>query len=262
MKYSLSNRQPKNILKQADEIYIYYRDFAVFTELIETYPNKDFLLILRAEDEIPDADWNFLAICKDRINLEIECDNIQHFSMCRFHKIPFCLTRPMESFYELRNWIDLGATSFHIGPSLFFDMEELLKIDVKIRFIPNVPGNNELRLKGKSWMTAPWIRPEDIELYAGTNNVCKFYTDVDDYLKQEQALFNIYSAAYWPGSLNDVIRGVNTDCRSAALIDEFGKHRLSCRNRCQINPNYCHFCQSCEYFGQLVEEKFKPKEEN
>lgn len=262
MKYSLSNRQPNNVLENADEIYLYYRDFGIFTKLIETYPNKSFLIILRETDKVPIADWEFLQICKNRVKLEIECTTMEHFSMCKFHEIPFCLYKPMESFYELRNWMSLGATSFYIGPTLFFDMEELLKINIKIRLIPNTPGNNEIRPKGGNYMSAPWIRPEDIELYAGSENICRFFTDVEDYLKQEQALFNIYQNGHWPGKLGDIIRGLGSDCRSAALLDDFGKKRLSCHNRCQIDPNYCHFCQSCEHFGQLITKKFQFEEEN
>lgn len=255
MRYSLSNRQSEFYLEKADEIYIYYRDFAVFDEIIEKYPQKDFLIILDEDDSVAISDWDFIAICAQRVNLEVECTILEQFQECRNRKIPFCLHRQIDSFYELNIWKEFGATSFYIGPSLFFDMKNLLQKGLKIRFIPNVPNNNSMRQSNKNWINAPWIRPEDIELYSGENNICRFNLNAGDYLKQEGALYRIYTDHEWLGSLDMIIHNVGTTCRSVALPQNFGSTRLECRHKCQINPNSCHFCHTCEKLGKTLENQ-------
>ena len=258
MKYSLSCRQSKEFLQQTDEIYIEYRDFNIFPDLIDSYPDKDFLLIMQESDDVLIEDWDFIAVCAKRVNLEVECDTFNHYAACTVRGIPFCPARIIDSFFDLQNWIDMGATSVHIGPSLFFQMKDLLQRNIKIRFTPNVVNNNQLRPLNKNWMSAPWIRPEDIELYSGTDNICQFHLSVPERIKQEQALFNVYKAQKWLGSLSQIIYGLESSCRSAALPDEFGKQRLSCRNRCKINPDSCHYCETCEsLMGKLQPGKEK-----
>ena len=45
MKYGISARQPKDILKKADEIIIDYKDIDYLFDLIELFPDKKYILL-------------------------------------------------------------------------------------------------------------------------------------------------------------------------------------------------------------------------
>ena len=72
MKYCLSARQPKTILKKADEIKIELRDFKAIPEYIEDYPDKT--LILEFVNELPeDFNWEEIQAYADKMNGNFIC---------------------------------------------------------------------------------------------------------------------------------------------------------------------------------------------
>jgi hypothetical protein len=222
-----------------DEIYVEYRDIDILTDIIDNYPNKNIAVIFNSNTPI---DWTFLKACHSQAQyLTCECSTLDQILNCRNYGLNFYWSQAIQSFYELHQIINLGVDSVYIGPELFFNYDKLLNVlNVPIRLIPNVVNNNAFNIG--SGVCAPWVRPEDINLYDNGRNICRFDLQASN-LIQERTLFNLYSKdKKWPGNMNDVIHNLKADCRGIFIDDSFGYRRLNCNNICQ-KGGACRFCE-------------------
>ena len=245
MKFCLNWRQPEDILRQATEIFIPYKDINIITDIIEDYPTKRILVILDNEREI---DWNFLKACSGKAKISCECVDLEQMLICKQHKLNFHWSQSIQSFYELHQLIEFGIDSAYIGPELFFHQNILKNMNIELRLIPNVVNNNAFRTD--SGIHGTWIRPEDIEYY--NDAMIHFFIQTDDSpLVQERTLLLLYSQKRWLGDLNKIIFGIGVNCNNAVIDDDFGYQRLNCGNGCQ-KGRACHFCDRVITLAQAI----------
>lgn len=118
--------------------------------------------------------------------------------------------------------------------------------------VVNVAHPAYLPLENTNGICGQWVRPEDAKLYSTRIN-CFEFDEVD--LKQEEVLLHIYKDNQeWPGNLNLIIKKLNYDVDNRGLIEEVGKRRMTCRQRCWGNSN-CHLCVSAFKFAEALKKE-------
>ena len=248
MKFCLSNRQPIDILKKADEIKIEMRDFRAIPEYLEKYPNKT--LILEMENNIPsDFNWDIIKKYSDILNGNFYCafSNIQQVNECSNRGIKFYYKYPITSFYELEGLKELGVSYALIGIPLIFNLDKVSEYNIPLRVVPNIAY--EPYIPHKDGVCGQWIRPEDLEKYGKYIDAVEFYHKD---LRQETALYHIYAEnKSWPGDLKLLIENLNFSCDNILIYDadNFAERRMNCKQKC-LEGRFCTYC-----YNQLNSEQ-------
>ena len=251
MKYCLSGRQSKMYLEKADEILVEQRDYRYISDLIIEHPNKTIIL------DIKDFDDENLRNCvieygKDKTINFVCCiyglspNNLEWFN---YHNIKFYYGYSVNSFYDVKGLIDLGAEYVKIHAPLTFNMEQLSKFDCKFRMIPNVAY--DAYIPRHDGICGQWVRPEDVQYYEEGIYVFEF-ENVN--LEQERTLYNVYSEQKkWNGNLYFLITNLNVHCDNRGLPENIGQARANCGQRC-MQTGTCHFCQTAFMFEKTIRE--------
>ena len=241
MKYCLRNRQSAKYLRLADEIKMDYRDYKSLPDLLVDYPTKK--IIIKIDYTIEEVDW--LALDKSfRLapkRLIFCISSFEQAELCKKLGMLFYYGFPIQTFQELRFWIDYGVCYVVLGAPLFFRLPVVKKMcPVPIRAIPNVAFMGDLPYE--NGLHGTYIRPEDVEIYEPYISVFEF-EDCDR--DKEQGLYRIYAELKeWPGDLSDIITNFKYQGLNRIVYHEFAERRLNCRQRCEEEPNSCHWCQT------------------
>ena len=247
MKYCLSSRQTNKYLTLADEIKVQSRDYRQIPDLFVDYPDK--MIILDVTNENLDSEEYRKIIeqySKASNNFCCAIYNLAYASWFEQRGIKFYYGYPINSYYDMRGLIDLGVEYIKITAPLTFDMDTLVRYDVKFRMVPNVAY--DAYVPRCSGIYGQWVRPEDITYYEDGVYIFEFE---DTTLDKEQTLFDIYNKGVWPGNLNLLITNLNYDVDNRTIPEELGKARATCKQRC-METGACHFCEAAFRFEKTL----------
>ncbi len=249
MKYCLRSRLESAYVIKADEIKVDFRDRASIPDLIEKYPNKTIILMCYTGEEIDWAlcgKWKILA--RDKFIMCVS--SIDDATICKEKGFKFYFGYPVKTFYELNAMKDLGVCYVRLGEPLFFQMEEVKKVGLPIRAVPNVAYID--MVPHKDGVCGTWIRPEDMHAYEDYVDIIEF-EDCD--VKKEQALFRIYAEQRnWPGETRMLISNFDYDGLNRIVVPDVVEKRLKCGQRCQMG-SHCRLCYRA--FDLANQEKTK-----
>ncbi len=237
MKVCLSGRQTNEYLLKANEIKIPYKDRKALSDYFINYPDANIILEIYSSDNI--VDWkeieHFNILSKGK--LIICLSDTKEINQCKKLGIPYYLGYPIASFYDLQAVIALGVEYVRLDAPLFFKLDQIKNLDIKIRAVPNIAYLAYLHRE--NGVCGTWIRPEDISLYEDYIDVIEF-EDADQ--KKEQALYRIYmEEKAWSGNLDMIITNLNYSAINRLIVPNFGEMRISCGQRCQETQD-CEFC--------------------
>lgn len=238
MKICLSSRQTKEYLQNADEIKVEYRDKNSIPDLIFTYPEATIILVRSDNEEL--LNWDeikrYKMLTHDKFIMAIS--SMKDIVFCNEHEIPWYAGFPVKTFYELHALKNLGACYVRLGEPLFFMMDQVSKIGVPVRAVPNVAYIDGIfREDG---VCGTWIRPEDLEAYEPYITTIEF-EDIDRQEK-EQALYRIYvEDKKWAGTLGLLVSNFNYPGVNRMIPPDLIEKRLNCGQRCQ-ETGHCKIC--------------------
>lgn len=249
MKYSVSIRQPKNVLQKADEIKLDYKDRKGLYNFIEDedLKKKKYVLIIPRDTEV-EIDWKELQMFAAKLDLTLALANLRMAKACHDYKLKFYWAYPITSFYELRGCIYLGVCEVLLGAPLYFDLAEVKKHGVPIRLVANVCFDGYIpRPNG---VCGTYVRPEDVPAYEPYVDILEF--DTDD-IKKESVLLKVYQEdKNWPGNLNLILTNLGENVDNRAIPEQFGQARTQCRQNCQRNGN-CKLCFTAIQLSQSLD---------
>ncbi len=252
MKYALTGRQPKPMLRKVDEIIVESRDYRYISELFIDVPNKTIVLDIPNE-EFEDLKPTLIEYNKvEESNFVCRIYNLdpEVIEWFHFNNIKFYYGYSVNSFYEVQGLINLGVEYIKIHAPLTFNVNILKRFDTKFRMVPNVAY--VAYIPRKDGMCGQWIRPEDIKHYEEGIYVFEFE---DANLEKERTLYHIYAEnGYWPGNLNLLITNLNINADNRGLPEEIGEVRANCGQKCMMNGN-CHFCDTAFRFENMLRTK-------
>ena len=242
MKYSLSSRQPKSLLLQADEIRIAQNDLNQLIDLVHEMPDKEYVILVSG-----DLTCAQLSSLKDEIILTLCVDNLWRAQQFQEQGFKWYYKHTITSYYELNQVLALGASQAIIGSPLIFDLPNLKTFNCALRARPNLAY--EPYLPAANFYCGSWIRPEDTAIYDEYITTYEFYAPG---LNEEATLFLIYhDKQEWPGNLHLLFHNFHEDIDNCAVPPDLAASRIKCQQRCQRN-NTCHLCEAAFHLAQTL----------
>lgn len=255
MKYSVSNRQPKDIIEKADEIIVKEKDYREIPDLFLKYPNKTIILEC-TNSFLVDKNNIILDFSASSNNFvcKLEELDISIINWLKTNNIKFYYKYPVNTFFDLNELINLGSEYAVITIPLTFQMNLLENLPIKLRMVPNVAYSSYI--PRKNGIYGQWVRPEDVKYY---ENIYVFdFENVD--LIEEKTLLHIYKDNQnWPGNLNHLFTNFNLDIDNRGVLEDIGKKRSVCGQRCQIN-HICDYCKTALNFSNTILQYKKIKQ--
>lgn len=259
MRFSVFCGQDGSTLTQADEIHLRQKDIDMLLDLIEKFPDKDYVVDI--ENEISETTWQMLKACNQKIGGTVYCClyDIYLYQECKQYDLPFFYAFPANSFFELKSLKELGVSYVRLGMPIFFQMADVATFGIPIRITPNKAFEEYIPRKNGG-ICGQWVRPEDLHLYEPYGaTICEFRTQdisVENPLIFERTLLHIYKdRKEWPGRLNNIVKDLGNNCYNIFLEEDIGKHRLNCKQICQLDK--CHYCPQAMSFANTLENKYK-----
>lgn len=159
-------------------------------------------------------------------------DNLNQYNMLWGYKYP------VSTFMELDSLKKLGAHSVLIDAPLTHRLYEVEDYNfAEVRMVANVAYY--AYIPRENGVVGSYIRPEDVETYAGYVDVIEF-EDCDK--KREQALYRIYMENHaWPGNLRTIITNLDYNGVNRMIPADFAEKRMNCGQRC-LESGSCHLC--------------------
>lgn len=245
MKYCVSGRQPRDILKKADEIRLNYKDKEGMYNFIEDFPNKKYIITIPKDDSV--IDWQELQMFSTKVDLTLALENVRMAKICKELKLKFYWAYPITSFYELRGLVFLGVCELLLGAPLYFDLAEVKRYNLPIRLVANLCFDGYIpRPNG---VCGTYVRPEDVPAYEPFVNTLEFETDD---IKKEAVLLKVYQEdKHWPGNLNLLLTNLGEHVDNRGIPEQFGAARTQCRQNCQRNGS-CKLCFNAIQLSQTA----------
>jgi len=258
MKFCVRSRVSPRYLQQADEIRVDYRDRDTLYDLPKKYRNKVFILTfpIGYNDNI---DWkelhNYNLVCEG--NFVLNCSDVQVAKYAKEnYNIKIMINTEATSYWELEGLINLGVEYAYVGIPLFFDLEHVKDLNIKLRTIPTVSYNHSL--PHDNGICGQWIRPEDVDKYDPYIDVMEFeYCQVS----REEALFRAYALnKSWNTRLDLLVEDLGSPAINRLINPELVNTRLNCRQRCKSGQS-CHMCYTAlqmanpDLYKNIIENK-------
>ena len=238
MRYSVSSRQTPEYLRKSDEIKVMFNDRNIIFDLIEKYPGKT-INLCKYYIHQEEIDWkeilNYHKLAQG--NFVFGLSYVDDMMECKAQGIKFYYLDYVRTFREARGLKDMGVEFLQIDAPLFFQMDKVQKLEMRVRATANLSIRELFNYPDGA--PGPWIRPEDVELYEPYIDTIEF-ARVN--LDQERALFRIYAEQHkWPGDLGLIIQDLNHLGVNRMIPSTLTEHRLNCAQKCQENGN-CRLC--------------------
>lgn len=250
MKYSVSGRQPLEVLRKADEIKLDYRDKdKIFDYLIDFEEEpKEYVVVLGNAEEIV---WDELVKINELSNnkLTVAIRILQNAEILNDLGIKWYWEYAITTYYELDTVMNFNPTYLLLGAPLYFDLPEVKKRNVPIRLVANMCYEN--MLPHKTGATGTYVRPEDVPAYEKYVDILEFVTFGN--LKKEHTLLGVYLSGHWPGNLNLLLTNLGEHVDNRAVPEQFGEARIQCRQSCMRN-SHCRLCENLIKFAQVVDK--------
>lgn len=250
MKYCISGRQPKSVLRKADEIRMQYRDKDRLIDYIEEFSDKTFILDI--PKGVKDLDWDLYKTYSEKVDFILCLYDFELAEACKLNDLKFYWGYPIFSWYELKGVIAFEPCYLLLTAPLCFSLRQVKdKTDIPIRLCPNVA--NEEYIPREEGLHGPWVRPEDVKIYETWVTALEFKTDD---LSKEETLLHIYKDNQaWSGNLNLLFTNFNINVDSRVLPDELGEVRANCNQRC-MQADTCHYCESSILYATAVRNRY------
>ena len=250
MKYCLSNRQSKNLLIKADEIFVRHNDYRAIIDYIVEYPEAIIIFDIPG-DKFEDLKEQILKYKDLTDKLVCRIDSLERAYWFNSRGIKFYYSYPVSTWYDVKGLIDLGVEYITITAPLTFCMPQLEKLNMKFRMVPNVAY--DAYIPRENGIYGQWVRPEDVSYYEKGVYVFDFENCT---LDQEKTLYHIYAEnKNWPGNLNILITNLNINADNRGFPEELGEFRSSCGQTC-MSGGRCHFCETAFKFEKTI-RKYK-----
>lgn len=228
---------------KADELTCPYNKLGYIEDFIRQYPNKRYILTVERASA---TDFSQLFRQADFIssitqNYSIQCKDMPSYQILRNHQKRYQIFYDMPAYnWDMLNILaDFNPTDILISGPLRFQVDKLVAFkenkNIKLRILP-FDNYDERLFTGSDKITSFYLRPEDMCFYEPAIDILHLPND---------AYFPIYSAKFFPDSLNIL----NPNLESKAEVNNmcippmFGKLRANCGQKCQI-PGYN--CRACE----------------
>lgn len=250
MRYSVSGRQPLQVLRKADEIKLDYRDkdkiYDYFIDFKEE--PKDYVIVLGDAEEIV---WDELSkmneLSENRLTVAVRL--LHNAEILKDLGIKWYWEYPITTYYELDSVLQFKPNYLWVGAPLYFDLPEVKKRNIPIRLVANMCY--ETFMPHASGVRGTYVRPEDVEVYNKYVDTLEFFTYGD--LKKEHTLLGVYQSGRWPGNLNLLLTNLGEHVDNRAVPEQFGKARVQCRQSCMRN-SHCRLCDNLIKFAQVVDK--------
>lgn len=248
MKFSISNRQPKELRALADEIKMEYRDIDILVDLMDENITKKLVIIVSQDDKV---DYDKLAVYAKGLNITMAVSDLSMGREYNVRGIPFYWVYPITSYYELNSALEAGVSEVLLNAPLYFDLPQVKKIvskyNAEVRLIANICYYNYLmRADG---VCGTYVRPEDVSVYEPYVNTLEFIAET---YSKEAVLFEVYAIKKtWPGNLNLLLTNFNCQVDNRSIADEFAAARIQCRQDC-MRRGGCDFCNTIMKFGKAL----------
>lgn len=249
MKICLRYNQQEEYLHKADQILVHWAYIDKLLDYINNYPDKDFIIDVPKDTAI---DWKSISACQAGLHegckIYMRLHDLDPLLVLRWvekYNLPFFYAEPAKSYYELYNLKRLGVSYAYIDAPLFFDLDNVKKVGIPLRLIPNrayIQGH----IPQISGLHGTWVRPEKLNLYEPYFETCEFYNDGPT---QERAFYRIYiEDKSWPNDMNSLIAGLNTNIDDRLVYEGLDEMRLNCKQVCETPKPYCQMCDKVLYF--------------
>ena len=264
MKTSLTCLQKDEDLEKVNEIIVPFNKMHTLLELVEKFPTKDFVMDLPKGLAL---DYRSVAMCAERLRkgtLYVRIHDLNPFTSiakCKEHNLKFFWAGAAKNFYELYGLKKLGVSYVYVEAPLFFQMDEVKKVGIPLRLIPNkcysadIPRDNGLH--------GCWVRPEKLDLYEPYASILEFYSDGPT---QEMAFYRIYCKdKKWEGDMGLLYWGFNLHMDNQLVYEGLDEMRLNCGQKCETTKPYCLMCDKVRRFEKIgrewAEEAIKRQEQ-
>ena len=255
MKFCISGRQPKSVLKRADEIKFQYKDCERILDYLDELNDKTFIITIPVGTEV---NWNLMSAYNEKINLILGLTylDIELIKKCISLNIKFYNAVAVNNWYDLNGLIELNPSYLFITGTLYFDLEKIKnKANIPIRLVAN--NANDTPIPRKNGVCGTWIRPEDVDVYGEFVDAIEF---MEPLLSKEETLLHVYKEKKeWPGNLNLLLTNFGVHVDNRAIPEDLGKLRMNCGHRC-MRSGTCKLCINALLFADAVRnEHYKRK---
>lgn len=231
--------------------------------MVEKYPDKDFIIDIPKDSFII---WRDIKACEIKLNeghkIYVRLHDLNPILTLRWvehYDLPFFYAKPAKTYYELYNLKRLGVSYAYIDAPLFFDLDEVKKVGIPLRLVPNrayIDGN----IPQESGLHGTWVRPEKLDLYNPYFDICEFKNNDET---QERAFYRIYfEDKAWPNDMNSLIYGLNINIDDRLIYEGLDEMRLNCKQVCETPKPYCQMCDKVLHFERAgrkwAEEQIAP----
>jgi len=234
-------------------------------DIVEKYPDKDIVM------DLPEGvalDWRNVASCAAQLkNGELyirmhKLVTILNVAKAKEYNLKFFYSEPVKTFYDMYALKKLGVSYVYVDAPLFFQMDEVKKVGIPLRLVPNrcyVAGT----IPKADGLHGCWVRPEKLDLYEKYADIVEFHNISE---KQELALYKVYiEDKAWPGSMNMIFHGFNLNMDNRLVYEGLDEARLNCGQKCETTKPYCHLCDKVKLFETVgrewANEEIKKQEE-
>lgn len=253
MKYCLSGRQHKSILKKCDEIRMKFQDIERIIDYIQEMPDKTYIIEV-PKNVLPESiNWKLIQAFQETSNIVLCIENLDLIETCIEHKVKFYWAIQVISYYELRSLLARGVAAINLGAPLSFDLNNVRKAvgpEVQLRMTVNVAKTDYLGKIAHQPICAQWVRPEDQAAYEQYIDVFEFEANGD--LIKESTLYHIYAEnKKWPGNLGMLILALGHSVDNNTIPKDFGQIRTTCKQKC-MSSGTCHYCETAFLFASKL----------
>lgn len=219
-------------------------------------------------DQIDKQMENYADFFKRRNNFALKGSNNNPdfafiYPLINQYEIPFFFNETATDEETVKYFQSLGVSDIYIGRRLGFKLPYIKKFcekhNIKIRVIPNY-ASNFVNIGIASF----FIRPEDLSSYEDCIDICEFYTDdfvhpsSKDVIRQD-VFYDIYSKGRWDGYLNHIIYNFKQDIYNPTIVGAFGVGRKHCQQKCLLEEDGCHICNTVLLMGKVWEDNNEQK---
>lgn len=246
MKFCLRYGHRKNILDQADEIKVSFKDRKILPEIFEKYPDKTIILSLQPrENRI--IDWEELKNYNTLSRNKLITEAFESWEILNSinNGIPSYSGLPVTAFHQAKALVHMGVCYLNIDAPLFFQLPQLKELtECPLRITPNLAAKDDL--KRENGIYGSWIRPEDLDIYDEYISTYEFNADG---LNQEEAIFDIYkNKQKWNVRLDLLITDLDYPALNRLIVKDVIKKRINCGQRC-MNGGACRACYRAMMFA-------------